>query len=147
MLPICVRPERVWPKLSSIQGIRANLVYIVSLRQKWNILWQKLTFIELSITFLPQEKELLESSIQRLIHEKNKIDSSNQSSEELTAQILQNIDFKQAEDLLKANQIQQLKSDESSEPMVVVDLNENIKKDILFHAKFLLKVSIKLHYH
>ena len=31
MLPICVRPERVWPKLSSIQGIRANLVYIVSL--------------------------------------------------------------------------------------------------------------------
>ena len=147
MLPICVRPERVWPKLSSIQSIRANLVYIVSLRQKWNILWQKLTFIELSITFLPQEKELLESSIQRLIHEKNKIDSNNQSSEELTAQILQNIDFKQAEDLLKANQIQQLKSDESSETMVVVDLNENIKKDILFHAKFLLKVSIKLHYH
>ena len=34
MLPICVRPERVWPKLSSIQGIRANLVYIVSLRIK-----------------------------------------------------------------------------------------------------------------
>ena len=32
MLPICVRTERVWPKLSSIQGIRANLVYIVSLR-------------------------------------------------------------------------------------------------------------------
>ena len=31
MLPICVRPERVWPKLSSIQAIRANLVYIVSL--------------------------------------------------------------------------------------------------------------------
>ena len=31
MLPICVRPERVWPKLSSIQGIRDNLVYIVSL--------------------------------------------------------------------------------------------------------------------
>ena len=31
MLPICVRPARVWPKLSSIQGIRANLVYIVSL--------------------------------------------------------------------------------------------------------------------
>ena len=31
MLPICVRPERVCPKLSSIQGIRANLVYIVSL--------------------------------------------------------------------------------------------------------------------
>ena len=31
MLPICVRTERVWPKLSSIQGIRANLVYIVSL--------------------------------------------------------------------------------------------------------------------
>ena len=31
MLPICVRPERVWPKLSSIQGITANLVYIVSL--------------------------------------------------------------------------------------------------------------------
>ena len=147
MLPICVRTERVWPKLPSIQSIRANLVYIVSLRQKWNILWQKLTFIELSITFLPQEKELLESSIQRLIHEKNKIDSNNQSSEELTAQILQNIDFKQAEDLLKANQIQQLKSDESSETMVVVDLNENIKKDILFHAKFLLKVSIKLHYH
>ena len=28
MLPICVRTERVWPKLSSIQGIRANLVYI-----------------------------------------------------------------------------------------------------------------------
>ena len=107
--------------------------------------WQKLTFIELSITFLPQEKELLESSIQRLIHEKNKIDSSNQSSEELTAQILQNIDFKQAEDLLKANELKQLKSDESSEPMVVVDLNENIKKDILFHAKFLLKVSIKIH--
>ena len=25
------RPERVWPKLSSIQGIRGNLVYIVSL--------------------------------------------------------------------------------------------------------------------
>ena len=104
-------------------------------------------FIELSITFLPQEKELLESSIQRLIHEKNKIDLSNQSSEDLTAQILQNIDFKQAEDLLKANQLQQLKSDESSETMVVVDLNENTKKDILFHAKFLLKVSIKLHYH
>ena len=33
MLPICVRPERVWRKLSSIQGIRANLVYIVSLAQ------------------------------------------------------------------------------------------------------------------
>ena len=31
MLPICVRPERVWPKLSSIQGIRSNLVYLVSL--------------------------------------------------------------------------------------------------------------------
>ena len=31
MLPICVRTERVWPKLSSIQGIRADLVYIVSL--------------------------------------------------------------------------------------------------------------------
>ena len=31
MSPIFVRPERVWPKLSSIQGIRANLVYIVSL--------------------------------------------------------------------------------------------------------------------
>ena len=31
MLPICVSTERVWPKLSSIQGIRANLVYIVSL--------------------------------------------------------------------------------------------------------------------
>ena len=31
MLTICVRPERVRPKLSSIQGIRANLVYIVSL--------------------------------------------------------------------------------------------------------------------
>ena len=27
MLPICVRTERVWPKVSSIQGIRANLVY------------------------------------------------------------------------------------------------------------------------
>ena len=36
MLPICVRPERVWPKLSSIQGIRANLVYTVSLSAtKW----------------------------------------------------------------------------------------------------------------
>ena len=34
MLPICVRPERVWHKLSSIQGIRANLVYIVSLPGK-----------------------------------------------------------------------------------------------------------------
>ena len=31
MLSIFVRPERVGPKLSSIQGIRANLVYIVSL--------------------------------------------------------------------------------------------------------------------
>ena len=31
MLLISVRPERVWPKLSSTQGIRANLVYIVSL--------------------------------------------------------------------------------------------------------------------
>ena len=31
MLPICVRPVKVWPKLSSIQGIRVNLVYIVSL--------------------------------------------------------------------------------------------------------------------
>ena len=44
MLPICVRPERVCPKLSSIQGIRANFVYIVSLplmmvySQKWPIL-------------------------------------------------------------------------------------------------------------
>ena len=110
------------------------------------MLWQKLTFIELSITFLPQEKELLESSIQRLIHEKN-INGSNQSSEELTAQILQNIDFKQAEDLLKANQLQQLKSDEPGDSMIVLDLNENIKKDILFHAKFLLKVSIKSHQH
>jgi hypothetical protein len=98
------------------------------------------TFLELSITFLPQEKELLESSIQRLIHEKNGI-GSNQSSEELTVQILQNIDFKQAEDLLKANQLQQLKSDDST---VVVDFNENIKKDILLHAKFLLRVSIIL---
>ena len=32
ILPTCARPERVWPKLSSIQGIRVNLVYIVSLR-------------------------------------------------------------------------------------------------------------------
>ena len=32
MLLIFVRPERVGPKLSSVQGIRANLVYIVSLR-------------------------------------------------------------------------------------------------------------------
>ena len=33
MKPIakCVRSERVWPKLPSIQGIRANLVHIVSL--------------------------------------------------------------------------------------------------------------------
>ena len=108
--------------------------------------WQKLTFLELSITFLPQEKELLESSIQRLIQEKNS-NGSNQSFEELTAQILQNIDFKQAEDLLKANQLHQLKSDESSDSMVVVDLSENFKKDILFNAKFLLRVSIKLHYH
>ena len=107
------------------------------------MLWQELTFLELSITFLPQEKELLESSIQRLIQEKDSVDS-NKSSEELTAQILQNIDFKQAEDLLKSNQLQQLKSDESSDPTAIVDLNENIKKDILIHAKFLLRVSIKL---
>ena len=110
------------------------------------MIWQKLTFLELSITFLPQEKELLESSIQRLIQEKNS-NGSNKSFEELTAQILQNIDFKQAEDLLKANQLHQLKSDESSDSMVVVDLSENFKKDILFNAKFLLRVSIKLHYH
>ena len=38
MLPICVRPERVWPKLSSTQGIRANLVYIVSLYRSRNFL-------------------------------------------------------------------------------------------------------------
>ena len=31
MLLISVRPEEVWPNLSSIQGIRINLVYIVSL--------------------------------------------------------------------------------------------------------------------
>jgi endonuclease/exonuclease/phosphatase family metal-dependent hydrolase len=31
MLPICVRPEGIWPKLSSIQVIRGNLVYIISL--------------------------------------------------------------------------------------------------------------------
>ena len=31
MLLIFVRPGRVWHKLTSIQGIRANLVYIVSL--------------------------------------------------------------------------------------------------------------------
>ena len=30
-LQICVRPERVWAKFLSIQGIRANLAYIVSL--------------------------------------------------------------------------------------------------------------------
>ena len=35
MLPICVRTERVWHKLPSIQGIRANLVYIVSLKTSW----------------------------------------------------------------------------------------------------------------
>jgi len=33
MPPIFVRPERVWPKLSSIQGIRANLVNIVPLEK------------------------------------------------------------------------------------------------------------------
>ena len=33
MLSIFVGPEKVRPKLSSIQGIRANLVYIVSLKQ------------------------------------------------------------------------------------------------------------------
>ena len=38
MLPICVRTERVWPKLPSIQGIRANLVYIVSLQNTY--LWK-----------------------------------------------------------------------------------------------------------
>ena len=35
--PICVRTERVWPKLSSIQGIKANLVYIVSLLWMANV--------------------------------------------------------------------------------------------------------------
>ena len=47
MLPICVRTERVWPTLSSIQGIRANLVYIVSLiafQRKQN-LWPQCTLI------------------------------------------------------------------------------------------------------
>ena len=50
MLPNCVRPERVWPKLSSIQGIRANLVYIVSLPvtklQEYQIGKKKLTMQE-----------------------------------------------------------------------------------------------------
>ena len=36
-LPICARTEVVWPKMSSFQGIRGNLVYIVSLgkRGRW----------------------------------------------------------------------------------------------------------------
>ena len=38
MLPICVRPEGVWPKLSFIQGIRDNLVYIVSLIEPGNFM-------------------------------------------------------------------------------------------------------------
>ena len=40
MLPICVKTERVWPKLSSIQDIRANLVYIVSLKIVYGPFWQ-----------------------------------------------------------------------------------------------------------
>ena len=36
MSPIFVRPQRVWPKLSSIWGIRVNLVSIVSLRPPKN---------------------------------------------------------------------------------------------------------------
>ena len=31
MLLVSVRPEEVWPNFSSSQGIRVNLVYIVSL--------------------------------------------------------------------------------------------------------------------
>ena len=38
MLPICVRTEKVLPKLSSNQGIRGNLVYINSIltKEEWN---------------------------------------------------------------------------------------------------------------
>ena len=42
MLQICVRTERVWRKLPSIQGIRANLVYIVSLQKCNNIQYDTL---------------------------------------------------------------------------------------------------------
>ena len=53
MLPICVRTERVWPKLPSIQGIRANLVYIVSLLNTAgrNSLVQLTLELEFLITF------------------------------------------------------------------------------------------------
>ena len=41
MLQICFRPERVRPKLPAIQGIRANLVYIVSLQLGITVQFQK----------------------------------------------------------------------------------------------------------
>ena len=89
---------------------------------------------ELSITLSSQEKEFLCSSIRKLLQEKNKFDESEQGS--FSAHILQNIDFKQAENLLRANQ----NLNGLSDAMVTPEVDENVKDDIIFHAKFLLEV-------
>ena len=54
-----------------------------------------------------------------------------------SAHILQNIDFNQAENLLRANQ----NLNGSSDAMVTPEIDENVKDDIIFHAKFLLEVT------
>ena len=54
MLPICIRPERVWPKLSSTQGIRANLVYIVSLIKLTPRSWHSFWFLLKMAKFWPK---------------------------------------------------------------------------------------------
>ena len=65
MLPICVRPEKVWPKLSSIKGIRANLVYIVSLKNTLNwkylqsfVRFKSMEVISIYCVFLPMFSNL-----------------------------------------------------------------------------------------
>ena len=71
---------------------------------------------------------------EKINQEKNKFDDSEQES--FSAHILQNIDFKQAENLLRANQ----NLNGLSDAMVTPEVDENVKDDIIFHAKFLLEV-------
>ena len=52
ILPICENTEGAWPNLSSIQAIRGNLVYIVSLSCK----------LEYYVTLFESENELPRAS-------------------------------------------------------------------------------------
>ena len=73
--------------------------------------------------------------------------SSFQQGDQFPELFLQNVDFKQAEDLLRTTQIKEQKQlSQFNDNMVTEkdvswgDLDEDIKKDLCFHTEFLIKV-------